>query len=187
MSDPGDEHNEQVDPTDMGTHQNWDDGMPEDASPLFVGDNDHGDAIPNTTPYEGTIRVPTAMDTYNAINNARNILEIISDPANEVTDYMRKCAKDVLELYPDKWSIGWIVGNHMQWTYHALIVDTDFAKKMEIDPVQFVPEAGGWIFWDNAWAYPSKPYPTYKDAESGLKLYCEELLKTEGKTNGNEV
>lgn len=109
------------------------------------------------------------IDQYQSMVATRKLLESlsISDGPHQTM------AKTLLKNYPDDIRIGCMVGQYEEracglWT------------RKSGSQIEFHPDKGGWIYWEETWADWAGPFETYTDCASALQRYADRLDKPIG-------
>lgn len=105
-----------------------------------------------------------SIERYNAMLTARKLLEALSlaDGPHQTM------AKTILKNYPDDVLTGCMVGEHEERR-------CGLWSRSPNNPIEYHPDKGGWIYWDETWADWHGPFETYVDCAKALKNYVERL------------
>ena len=121
---------------------------------------------------DGTMILMTLpYEQYIAITNTRNFLLSLMDAQKtpKTPKYLREEARRLLKHFPNEYEANDMVKAHTESTSNAAIMGRGY------DPIEYSPRRGGWIFWDETWTQPSKPYLCRRDAQDALNSYLKTL------------
>lgn len=107
-----------------------------------------------------------SVEQYNSMVGVRRLLESLS-----VSDgNYQTLAQTLLKNYPDEFRIQAMIG-HME-EYAA----GHWVRHKQGNPVEYHPEKGGWIFWDETWSDWHGPFSNMTACGIALRKYCEDHL-----------
>lgn len=109
--------------------------------------------------------------TYKTLVETRTLLEHLST-ATELPE-IREKAIALLANYPHPVELDRMIGLSVE--FRSALNEEFSGDYGPLNPVEFSPSNGGWIFWDECWAYPHGPYESKVDATEALNEYEKTL------------
>ena len=114
-----------------------------------------------------------------ALQNTRAVLgEIVATKKLKIDEPLRKKVRAAMKHLPLEEEMKHIISvyekNMAEWS------KPESEKRGYImigrhDPVEYIPEKMGWVFWHETWATHSRVYFNEKDCRVALEEYCKEL------------
>lgn len=110
----------------------------------------------------------SALEKYMNLLNTRNFLLSLSVSEAGRAD-TKSMSQYLLKHFPSEEEIASMV-RLQEEHYNNMWTQGDKGN-----PIEYRPENGGWIFWDETWTHMNGPFNTLDEAEKALEQYCQKL------------
>jgi hypothetical protein len=106
-----------------------------------------------------------SIHEYHSLANTRHLLQSLALTEGNY----RAIAQQLLKHYPDTFRLNSMIGNDKE------IQSGMWKRDSASNPIQYDPEKGGWIFWEETWTDWNGPFPTLEECKKALDEYGSKL------------
>ena len=114
----------------------------------------------------------SALEKYMTLLNTRNFLLSLSVTEDGRAD-SKSMSQYLLKHFPSEEEIAMLI-RLQEEHYNNMWTQGDKGN-----PIEYRPENGGWIFWDETWTQINGPFGTLDGAQEALNEYCHHLNNEE--------